>query len=522
MRLCVTRYVLLIFFLTTCRLMGQHLGRQPIVSSHTLTITANSILNRLYQSSGYTLKQLPNIRISTGQQSGAWYKPHTNEIWIETHLFDICREFGQDSTVALAFILAHELSHAFTNQGNLHSMNFLHYRRNHTSKASAEYEADLQGSFICYQAGFQPHRVLTLLLEKIYLRYGISKEDGLKYPKMAVRQNSAQQVLAVAEPLAHLFDLSNVFMMNGQYHWASACLNWVGKYFQATEVLNNLGICHALQAMQWEDPILDQYAYPLELDLNTGLKKIKKARGDLQEEFRIKRNQLLQKALSCFNQSLAINHEYLISHANIMSVYCLSGNPEKAVRHYQLNRKTVPGFSNDSGVKLALAIAMALQKEVSASKLLGGLCNVEDAKLSKFALFNAQVYSFQREPNPGPVECKGILETQHESGMKKDTTHMNWDGIPMSLVYSSQNGLKDISLLQDDIPLYRMKWEVFNPAVHKFPATGKNFSYASNISWMVGKRGNYLLCNDSGVIYLLNEDQVIQESIQLLKFTREN
>ncbi len=77
---------------------------------------AQSVLDRLYAANGnYTFKK-PKIVLSTENKKVAAFSPWKNTITLDQKMYDICRGFGRDSLAALAYIIGHELVHAYQTQ----------------------------------------------------------------------------------------------------------------------------------------------------------------------------------------------------------------------------------------------------------------------------------------------------------------------------------------------------------------------------------------------------------------------
>lgn len=91
----------------------------------------------------------------------------------------------------------------------------------------------------------------------------------------------------MANELYQLFECANILIIQAEYKLADLCYRYILKKYQGAEIYNNLGLVSLYLAFELHDEEKDYYAYPFELDLNSNLTKIKRARGPISEEDRI-------------------------------------------------------------------------------------------------------------------------------------------------------------------------------------------------------------------------------------------
>jgi len=480
---------------------------------------AQQVLDNLYRAGGFSEQSKPSVRIARQKQSGAWYKPQTNEIWIELGIFSICQSLRSDSLHALAFILSHELSHAVERKDGSEPMNFLRTQENGNSKISEEYEADLKAAFLCYLAGYQPDRILNTLLEKIYRNYGLSKIDETSYPSLKKRQGSALEVIRRTQPLIHLFDFSNVLLFNGHYEMASRCLKLILQQYQSPEILNNLGLCHVLWAMQWTDPVLDQYAYPLELDLNTGLKKIRKSRGGLTPELKALRTEQLLLGMNYFTKALELNEAYLNAHVNKMSTQSLLGNPSEAIAHFNSASKRITAVNRSPSAKLSLGIAMAILEDALAKKVFNELKNNTNDKCARFAAYNAGLLFKQHDRMLVPMQCSDFLNLDSKPIPYQDTAYFELHAERLGLAYGVKGLKKRFALLADDLTLFEMTAEQIKTPRNRLEGRKDSGWAAPNVFWASRSEGQYVRCEGTDVLYLLDQEHRVIKRFQLSDFS---
>ncbi len=294
------------------------------------------ILNNIYVSCGYFLKSKPKIKITQNSIQAAVFQPSSNTILLDAKLIRICRSFNHDSTQALAFIIAHELSHAIykDKSSGLVPTNFLNYSSNFRQNEREEKLADIQGAFMAYLAGYDPSKVLSILIEKIYKSYNLSDSPQDNYPSLNERKQTTKLVLEQVDNLISVFETSNILTAKGEYELATAGYNYILQFYRGPEVLNNFGINMAMQALTFFNEETDQYIFPFELDANSFLKKIRKARGPLPIEDQLRRQSLIGLAKKAFNEAIIMNPNKLAYHINLMSCILLEDQPKKCNEYF--------------------------------------------------------------------------------------------------------------------------------------------------------------------------------------------
>lgn len=302
------------------------------------------ILKNIYQSCGYKLSDQPTVKITSKASQAAVFIPSSNTILLDEKLLNICKSFGKDSSDALAFILAHELSHAIYKDKSrgLVPINFLNYSKNFKSQEKEEKLADVQGAFMAYLAGYNPGNVLTVLIEKIYKAYNLSDSPNDNYPSLSERMRTTKLVLDQVDDLINVFEASNMLLAKGEFAIAQLGFNYILQFYRGPEILNNTGVAFVMQAMQFFNEETDQYAYPIEIDENTALKKIKKARGPLPIEDQLMRKHFLKLAEEGFSDALEMNPSKIATHINLMCCLILDGKAAECKKYF--NQKGLKKF----------------------------------------------------------------------------------------------------------------------------------------------------------------------------------
>ena len=185
-------YIFLLFFWS----IGISHGKQNDYKLNTI----HKVLVQLYHAASIPQIYKPKIALVKSSSIGAVYVPGEHLIRVEEKLYNICREFKKDSLNALAFVIAHELSHAIQKhkKSNNESSNFLMTNYVGKHKYLEEREADLQGVFICYLAGFKPSSIIKSLINSIYEKYSLNSAHLNGYPPKSERIKSSETVLEMA------------------------------------------------------------------------------------------------------------------------------------------------------------------------------------------------------------------------------------------------------------------------------------------------------------------------------------
>lgn len=262
-----------------------------VVQNDMLAIS-KQVLNDLKKSKGIFPEDKPHLSLETLPEGKkiAVIDVKDGSILLDPKTYLIARSLGKDSLNALAFILGHELGHYIHQHGiinhhvestapqavqiNSDAMNQtmaveFQDKVEESNKVYNEAEADFEGAFLGYLAGYQPSRAGKKLLSKIYNDPGMNLNDaGPGYPTLAQRLEIISKTEREITELTPYFDLANYLMSIGQYQDAIPYLEKVLEKFQSREIYNNIGVLQILESLRiFEEPPID-YKVPLTLDAN--------------------------------------------------------------------------------------------------------------------------------------------------------------------------------------------------------------------------------------------------------------
>lgn len=327
---------------------------------------AQGVFNRLYEVHGHFNPNKPKLEIIPGKKNVARYLKYNNTIQLEEAAYLLCRHFGKDSLDALAFILGHELIHAVQVNNVLPKTSFISYDLTLNSSIEIEQDADIQGIFTSYLAGFKTIQIIPQIIDKMYEVYELKDKIIKGYPTQQERKASYKQVTHQANELIELFQLANEMSSIQEYRMAIQCLEYISRFYQGKEIYNNLGINYTLLALNNTRINLESYIYPIELDWNIRIKKPKTGRGDDPTETleRIEQIKYYNKAKEYFTIALELNPKYLLAEINIFSLLIMKGEYEiaKDFYHKRLRSYSKKTSHKEDFLKIKSANAILLAK----------------------------------------------------------------------------------------------------------------------------------------------------------------
>lgn len=443
-------------------------------------LAVENILDKLYKSFGDKRIECPNLEIASSEEFVAKYSPGSHKIVIEQKAIDLCKDFGDKDDDALAFILGHELAHAF--QGHLdHSeeTSFLAYNKAYSTSTKSkvdvklkEGEADVFGSFGAYLAGYEIHKVFPDLINTIYSTYGLTDKILPQYPSKSVRNKSAKKMMTKLDSLVHLYDLANYLSLSGNYVEASACYNEVGQSYKGIELTNNKGINNLLEALNMSKLNSEPYFYPLELDLNSRLHKAKRtsATKDLNPQEQMLFNFLLIDAIQAFTECIDMDPNYLPSYVNMICALGIENEAEKAldfINEYNVESKIYNNATADTRASYEIAKAICLMKTgktEEGEKLLKALRSTSNENISLLADINLNggaINSGDSEAGPQQNVSKLIGKYKNFKPSKTQNSVLDSDNnIELSYwsksskdFYNIQSGAKEIMVVVSESSL---------------------------------------------------------------------
>lgn len=352
----------------------------------------SDLYNKLYTSMSNgniikpTLKIIDDLGESKCYKEVATYSPTNKTISIGTSFLKLTSQFGKDSSNARAHVLSHELAHLFLNHGfaSIIGTGFASIEINKELKKSkavleekmSELEADQWAHFYAYIAGYHTNDVAPKLLDSIYKYYDLSDKKLSKYPKLYERKKFANDATIKMKSMCEVFDFANMACIHENFELAEELYNTIiQEGFKSREIISNLGTIYLLQAIRLMDTSETKFILPLQIDMETRMRQVNK-RATVNNNDNI--NELLNKAIELFHQSIIIDKEYSTAYLNLSIAYWL----HKQFKDSDYFLEKSKDFSDAKTLsKIGVFEALKLihlhdsQKKSEGLKLLNGLAN---------------------------------------------------------------------------------------------------------------------------------------------------
>jgi hypothetical protein len=327
---------------------------------------------------------------------------------------------GADSLDALAFLLGHELTHAYqharTKTGFISS--FLAYDKAKNADTHKENEADLQGAFNAYLAGYDIKNNIPIILEKLYIAYQLKGKTLSGYPSLDERLQVANTVQKTVNDLIQVYETANYMTAMGQYTFARLCYEHILEVYQNREIYNNLGVLSALTATELSAKNGDMWQYPYEIDWQTRLSR-KKSRGveAISEEQHTERLALLSKAKGYFETAYRMDKNYATAAINALCVSAQLGNVDVAERRYKSLK--IKDNVQKEYARMAYAIALCHNplKQQDAREILQSLENNPTKSIAHMATHNIAILD-NKDMDTDPKACAISFEKPIVDGVQ--------------------------------------------------------------------------------------------------------
>ena len=346
--------------------------------------TAQVVFDRLVQARGdHSGRPLPTLAFVRNATELARIQKST--IYLGENAYDICTSMGADSLNALAFLLAHELTHYY----------FEHTWEEEFSKSFVsttvddnwlqdEIQADLWGGLLAFTSGYRVSGVIPAFLPKLYEAYG--KESDLPgYLSLEERIQMCQQTAAKIDQLVQFFETANYLVALEMYPDAAYYYQLIRELgYRSREVVNNQGVCYILEALTLFRKAEMPYSLPIELDLEARINESRKGGGMTTEHPEQVRLDLIKKAITYFEEAIQLDANYTVAKLNAACAYALLGvaqqtaDPDLSEEHFlqaqlfarKATRSKNERVKEDAAVLAALMEAMQGEQATAQEMLL--------------------------------------------------------------------------------------------------------------------------------------------------------
>ncbi len=343
--------------------------------------TARAVFDRLVAARGDANRPTPYFALTSARRSGA--RCEGRLIVLEEAAFDLCTSFGPESEAALATVLAHELIHYYARHGQ--SQDTIGLVGNPGSNAD-EAEADYQGGFLAYLAGYPVVNVMPRILEGLYALYDLPERVG-DYPTLTERTAMANQTYQETRRLMDVFDMATALTALDRYAEAAPYFEYLQDAFPSREMYNNAGVVYARAALPMFQTATLKFVYPIELDLDSRLSgQTRSVTVD-----RETREFYLNTARGHFERARLLDPEYAPALLNLASTHALlaasllEGEPDSLKREIAADRRLEAGLRAREVARLGNDAATSANSYV----LLGILAAIESDTTKAIALLEA-------------------------------------------------------------------------------------------------------------------------------------
>lgn len=287
-----------------------------VSATATPVLPYEQVYTNLKNAIGEQERDFPELKIRPGASSVLAYNRTKNTIFIDEKALEICSSFGAASEDALAFLLAHELTHFYQEHDWKiagFGSRFLTKKDTYHRHVMDEQEADLFGAFLTHLAGYQSVKIIPTIFDKIYEGYELS-ENLKNYPTLSERKQVAQEVCKKVNTLIQLFETANHLVAINEHLTAAAAYEHILQFVKYKELYKNAGT--ALVAAAASEIVYGEtrFYFPLELDADIPLRD-----GAIAD-----RKELLQKAIQYLSTATHMDSGDIGTFINLCSAYLIN------------------------------------------------------------------------------------------------------------------------------------------------------------------------------------------------------
>lgn len=270
------------------------------------------ILNNLSKVSGngQTLPKLFVENQGVGASIIAYFDRGNYAIVTELELYNLLQQrYGERVDDALSIILGHELAHFYQHHVSGHDCNDADIGN---TLIIQEMEADLQGLYYTFQAGYRTTDIAIEVMELIYETYHLEEGGSCNYPTLDKRKSVIKEGIETVEQHIRIYENANFLVMLQEYSKAVILYEHIARLFPTADVLNNIGVCYAGLALE---AIGSKVSYPLLIEELTVISKqqIDKVSLDTSEMA----DEYLKRGEQALNRALLLDRGYELAYLNL-------------------------------------------------------------------------------------------------------------------------------------------------------------------------------------------------------------
>lgn len=274
------KFVFLLFSLSLCFVsLSQEYSKPPAF--------AQKVYDDIFNTMDNGKVNKPILVLSKSVTEIASYNPSTENgpcIIIGVKFVELIRNFGKDSSNALAHVLGHELAHVILRQNDFIGSIGSGYASAEFNKSVKQYkktfqdsiferQADEYAAFYAHISGYNTSGLGPVILDSIYNRFHLTDSKLRNYPTLLERKSIAEFSDKKMSVLKKIYDAANLFVLAGNFDLASSLYRTIiNENFPSREIHNNIGVISLIQGIQLLDTIEYPYYFPITLDFDTRLK----------------------------------------------------------------------------------------------------------------------------------------------------------------------------------------------------------------------------------------------------------
>lgn len=488
-----------------------------LTSSMAYSNDIHHIFHQLTEAVGDQSRNLPTLKIRPGKSKVAAYSSEKNTIFIDQVALDICRQFGEQEASAIAFLIAHELTHFYQKHDWTESgfaTTFLSGAKRYDRHKANEKEADIYGAFISYLAGYQTVTIIPNLLSRIYEVYELDDEKLLAYPNLKERQAVSHEVCQQVKTLIQVYETGNFLFALHQLEEAYYCYQYVSKFIRCKEVFNNLGATALYAATSIQNYQSENYAYPIALDPHLPLRS----------PAELTKNELLSTAIEQLSNAVAYDPTYYSAFINLACAYELN-NQQKAYQSLTTKLKQLPLSQKQQAQLLILEGIVAAKQQNRQAKSL-----FQQARKMSHHSFIKQLAKYNEQLTLGKrVKTKYVArKTSIEDQIEGYNMLTHRPTTNQSVWLNSQTTVLEIGEMQQSlfatINQHQLLWTRHTNAATVqnvkvgMKATAIFEAYGTTEQTINSVGGNWLIHAEKGLIFEIDEkDRVVAWGIFMLR-----
>lgn len=497
----------------------------PLPAHHPKTLVIKKVYKNIISvANNQQLGALPSIQVIQRKKNTAAYATRSNTIKIEETTFDLCTNLGKNRDAALAILIAHEFTHFSKKHQGINGFTCDYYdNTNELTHSGQEEEADFWGLFTAHLAGYNVLEVAPNLLATIYQHYGFAQNMS-GYPPLQIRQQLGNKAIQKLEEYIQLYEAGNYLTAIGAYEQAAGCYATILSEYQSAELHNNLAVSLIRQALFVAPKETYPFVYPVELAIESRLYRHRKPPFGFDPN-RLA-NSYLQKAIIQLEKALRLKLNYPTTQLNLGIAQNMLGQITRAKKLIAaINISQLPTLQQENWSILKGIIAAKENQREKSLQFFQQAGNNPIAQINQqiitgtFAPFNKKTMS----SSPTSVTIDGIrdlrsvrtyqqtisLNTSLNSDYYQPKYQFQYRLLPSSAIWKINRSkkLEQYNLQVTSSPI------AFTPEGLQVGSSLKSVQAAlgNSARHSLTASGQFLYYPEKGLIFLLNEIEVVQQ-----------